>query len=149
MSTLRSVRDAIATALADVNGTGSYTHDLTGAIVTGPQLFTDMSLPAANVHSPRWSSTSGLQLGWRTRTIIVDVLGRIGASSDSSGDREGNACDLGDEMTTALEADPTLGGVVHDLEITGGSVDGASLDLYELGVCLLTVTTTVELRTGL
>ncbi len=151
MSALKNVRDAIATAISSVNGTGTYTYDLSpdGRVITGPQVFPDVSLPAANVHSPRWTSEAGRQLGWRTRSIVVDVVGRVGASSDSSADREGNACDLGDDMTRALEADPTLGGVVHDLEITGGSVDGAALDLFEIGVCQLTVTTTVELRTGL
>ena len=146
----RAVRDAVATALAGVNGSAPYTYDLsaTGAVIKGPQIFPARSLPTANVHSPRFTSVAGLQLGWRTRTIVVDVVGRVGASSDSSADREGNAADLADDMAAALETDPTLGGIVHDLEITAGSADGSALDMYELGICSLTVTTTVEVTGG-
>lgn len=149
-SKLRQVRDAIASALAGINGSGSYSYDLspTGRVILGPQIFPDVSLPCVNVTTNPFRTTPGRQLGWYTLESVTYLVGRVGADSDSSADREGNALDLANDLTLAVMADRTLGGVVHDVQVSGGAADGATLDLYELGVCSLTVTATVEVSTG-
>jgi len=135
----RDILAAVKTALQTVNGAGSYTYNLSGAnavvLFDGPP----RSPPCVNISAPRSiTAEHGLSLGDYKRGMVVEVLGLVGGS-DTPGERGLLALDLADEMTEALEADRSLGGLVTDMIVRLVGVAGGVERAPGLGGCALEV----------
>ncbi len=111
----RTILNQIKTQIANVNGSGSYSANLSGddQCVIG-ESFAPHRLPGCYIY-PNGINTT--QAAGRTvltrydRTMSVQI--------------------------EALEADRSLGGNVRDIEIAANSYDGHELDRPGLGLCVL------------
>lgn len=135
----RQILEAVQTALGAVDGTGGYTYDLSGSnavvLFDGPP----RSPPFVNLSAARGvSAEHGLSLGDYKRTMVVEVFGCV-SGSDTPGDRGLDALDLADDITAALEADRSLGGLAVDLTVRLVGVAGMVERAPGLGACALEV----------
>lgn len=133
----RQVLEAVKTALAAVDGTGVYTYDLSGSnavvLFDGPP----RSPPFVNISTSRGvTSKHGLSLGDYERGMVVEILGCV-SGSDTPGERGLDALDLADDITAALEADRSLGGLVTDMTVRLTGVAGMVERAPGLGACAL------------
>jgi hypothetical protein len=153
VSTERSILAAVKTQIANVNGAGLYTFDLSGAdAVVHGQAFQPHRVPGAYVF---FGGLSTAQTGGVTvltkydRTMIIQVEGWCAAKSAAPADAALEAVDLMDDIMRALEADRSLGGNVRDIEISASALDGQELDRPGLGLCVLQITATYTEAAGL
>lgn len=124
-STVRAVMGAVKTALATVNGSGSYTYDLsaTDRVKIGRPSLTESLVPCVWVSIGQLESDHGPQLGRYTRRLAIDLEGRVALDGGNTAEeRELEAMDLLDDVCIALETDRTLGGRVLDLIVEGTTV---------------------------
>ena len=137
----RAILNQIKTQLADIDATGSYTHDLSGTdqIKIGGKFSPDR-LPAAYL----WSiSTTTSQTPGRTllskysRTMTAQIEMWVGCNSADSEDIHLATLDAQNDVMLALEADRTLAGAIDDLEVNGTTYDGEAFDSPGLGVAVL------------
>ena len=141
MSTERTILTAIKTQIQNVNGSGSYTFNLSGAdqVVLG-ESFQPHRVPGCYVY---FLNVSTAQTGGTTRlnaydrTMTCQVEGWVAAENSTPGNAALEAVDLMDDIMRALEADRSLGGNVRDIEISASSLDGQELDRPGLGLCIL------------
>jgi len=146
MSTERSILAAVKAQLANVNGAGSYTFDISGtdAVVQG-ESFAPHRVPGAYVF---FLGLSTAQTGGKTvltrydRTMRIQIEGWCAAKSAAPANAALEAIDLMDDIMRALEADRSLGGNVRDIEISASALDGQELDRPGLGLCVLQLTAT-------
>jgi hypothetical protein len=133
-SKLRDIRAAVITAIAGVNGSGEYDHDLSGAgQVLHGRTGLPARLPAVLVFGASSATTrEDAQLGYLTRPHTWSIVGAVAAISTAPGDGEAEAEDLFDDISRALEADPTLGDLVYDLSLSLDETWGADLNLEML-----------------
>lgn len=135
-SVARGVVEALKTTIAGIDGSGSYTYDLSGTdMVQISTIPASPPAPRAYIMSPRLSSSpDGVCLGHYARTLSIAVVGVV---SEGSGEaRLLAALDLLEDFARALESERTLGDRVYDLTITGTDVlDGEELHLSGYGVC--------------
>ena len=149
-SVLRQQLAAVKTALHTIDGTGSFTYDLSGtdSVAYGIQLFPDI-VPRVQIASLSETSTHGIPLGFYERTASISLFGYVGADSDEAGSRLLNATDLLNDMMLAIEADRTLGGLVLDVIFTNTvAMDGLEMDLPTLGLAEVVLQTRYTTKTG-
>lgn len=136
-STAQTAVARIVTDLQGITG-GSYTYDLSGAdqVVVCAGLPVDgRSLMVAL--TPRSIRTDhGFSLGNYIRTMPVEILGRVQATSDTPQARLYAALDLADDIATALEADRSLNGNVYDLKLSIEAIDGDEYNLPGVGMIM-------------
>ena len=137
----RTILTQIKTQIGNVNGSGSYTADLSGSdrVVIG-ETFAPHRLPGCYIY-PNGINTS--QAAGRTvltrydRTMSVQIEAWTAATSSAPGTALLDALDLQDDIMRALESDRSLGGNVRDLEISASAFDGHELDRPGLGLAVL------------
>lgn len=127
-SRTRAVLSAVKTALASINGAGVYTYDLSadGKVQIGrPAPNQGPTPPCAWVAVGELDSSHGPQVGRYRRDLVVDILAFAPAEADTTEARQFVGADLLDDICAALEASRTLGGLVLDLIVQGGTFNGA------------------------
>ena len=137
----RTILNQIKTQIGNVNGSGSFSADLSGAdqVVIG-ESFSPHRVPGAYIY-PNGITTT--QAAGRTvltrfdRTMTVQIEAWTAATSSAPGTALLDALDLQDDIMRALESDRSLGGNVRDIEIEATSFDGHELDRPSLGLCVL------------
>ena len=137
----RTILNQIKTQIGNVNGSGSYTADLSGSdqVCIG-ESFSPHRLPGVYIY-PNGITTT--QAAGRTvltrfdRTMTVQIEAWTAATSSAPGTALLDALDLQDDIMRALESDRSLGGNVRDIEIAANSYDGHELDRPSLGLCVL------------
>ena len=137
----RTILNQIKTQIGNVNGSGSYSADLSGSdqVCIG-ESFAPHRLPGCYIY-PNGINTS--QAAGRTvltrydRTMSVQIEAWTAATSSAPGTALLDALDLQDDIMRALEADRSLGGNVRDIEISASAFDGHELDRPGLGLCVL------------
>lgn len=141
MSKERTILAAIKTQIQNVNGSGSYTFDLSGAdqVVLG-ESFQPHRVPGCyvyflNVSTAQTAGTTALTRYDRTMTCQIE--GWVAAENSTPGNAALEAVDLMDDIMRALEADRSLDNNVRDIEISASSLDGQELDRPGLGLCIL------------
>lgn len=149
-STMRQIASAIKSALADVDGTGSYTYDLSAAghVHIGEVLDAPI-LPFVTVSAVGWDSDTETQLTRYRRRVLFSLYGAVGTSTDTPEARILAAMDLLEDVSRALEADPTLGGLVHTLIVrSAGTFDGLDEQAGQVGAFFGEVDVTYSRTTG-
>jgi hypothetical protein len=141
MSKERTILAAIRTQIQNVNGSGSYTFDLSGAdqVVLG-ESFQPHRVPGCYVYFLNVSTaqTAGTTVLTRyDRTMTCQIEGWVAAENSTPGNAALEAVDLMDDIMRALEADRSLDNNVRDIEISASSLDGQELDRPGLGLCIL------------
>lgn len=125
----RAIMGALKSALAGINGSGGYTYDLsaTDRVKIGRPSLTEGLSPCVWIALGQLDSDHGPQLGRYTRTLSIDLEGRVPLDGgNTTEERELEAVDLLDDICAALEADRTLGGRVLDLIVQGTTVGAGS-----------------------
>lgn len=140
-SKTRTIIGAVKTALAGINGSaGGYVHDLSGAgRVKGGRPPRAAASPCAWVALGTLDSRNGPLLTRRRRDLVIDIEARAPASSADPEERGLIAADLLDDITRAVEADPRLGGLVLEVEVTGMAVDGDEAGMPGMAVAVAQV----------
>lgn len=141
-SDIRGIVGAVKTALAGINATGSYVHNLsaTGRVRIGrPTLGDGTAPPSAWVAIGRLDSGQAPQLGRFRRDLVLDIEARAPATTLDTEERELIGSDLLDDICTAIEADRTLGSRVLDVIVTGASFDGDEAGIPGCAVVLAQV----------
>lgn len=141
-SNLSAIIDQLVTTIALVNGAGGYVHDLSGTdqVVVGELLMPDR-VPMVSISLDRLASEDGPSLGEYRRTATWTLVGWTAATADTAIARIKAACDLLDDLCTALEGARTLGGIIYDLRLDGVAFDGAEIDQAGMGVVAVSLTT--------
>ena len=144
-STERSILERIKVDLAAIDGTGSYNFDFsaTDAVVLGTEPAT--AAPRApgiyvftiNTNSSRIKGKTPLNSYTREFYVQLDVW--VPRTTESNANAMLAALDAQSDVMRALENDPTLGGVVNDLELNGVTYDGEAIQLPGYGVATLRV----------
>jgi hypothetical protein len=143
MTTPRTATAALVTAIQSIDGTGSYTYDLSGAdrVVVASQVeWTQLPQVLVWVESVR--EEAGYELT-RTKVVMtVHLIGIVGAANDTGADRLYAAFDLLQDMKLALRADRRFGEaiIIQDHEGAVMIADDEGGDLY--GIADLTVALT-------
>lgn len=140
----RTIVNQVKTQIANVNGSGSYTHDLSGSdqVVIG-EAFSPHRLPGAYVYV---NGIKTQQTARRTvltrydRQMEIQIEAWCAATNSSAGTTILDALDLTDDIMRALETDRTLSNNVRDIEIEASAYDGQELDRPSLGLAVLTLT---------
>ncbi len=150
-SRLRSILEAVKTAVQAVNGAGSYVHDLsaTGVVQLGePTIADGASGPRVWVWLDSLVGEDGPVLGERKRLAVIGIRADVPATSASHGEQMLIACDVLNDITTALDADRGLSGTVLDLNVAGCPLAGQSLGLTGMATAILSVEAYVHLPRG-
>lgn len=137
-STARQVLAAMQSALQGIDGSGSYNYDLSDSAdrvrlgsPTQTPARTCLYLAAATLEADVGEAPMGM---WR-RSLECSVIGFIGATTKSKGDRVLEAWDLCADVVRALETDLTLGGLTLHLDITASATaDGDEAGGFEARV---------------
>lgn len=134
-SKTRQVILAVKARLQTIAG-GSYTYDLSGtdAVKGHRSRPEDSRLPAAWVSLGTLDSDDGPQLGGFRRDLVIDIEGRCQPASQDPQERALAAADLLQDITTALEADRRLGGLILGMKVTGCTVDGDEVGMGSIGI---------------
>ena len=105
----RQILDRLIALLQGINGSGSYTYDLSGSdqIVRG-RIVEPTRIPLICIYGARESSTDGPSMGRLQRELTVGVLGFVATTSDDGSGRVNAALDLVGDIRTAIEANRTL-----------------------------------------
>ena len=91
-------------------------------------------LPAVRILDvSRPSNETGSPLTQFERQLVVTLEGYVSATGDTPGEALLAAADLANDIDLALETDPTIGDLVHQLLFSYAAVDGAEYNL-PLGV---------------
>jgi len=136
-----TILTTLATTLAGIDATGSYTYDLSdsddriqwGALVAPPLV------PCVTLMDYREPVQHGPPLGAYERKGQVSVIGYVAGTEDTPKQRLLAACDLLRDIRLALEGDRGLGGVIRDLVVEGEAFDGLEWGLSQLGVVVVQV----------
>ena len=142
-STERSILERIKVDLAAINGSGSYNYDFsaTDSVVLGTEPPTvaprapGIYVFTINLNSSRQSGKTPLNSYTREFFVQLDVW--VPRTSESNENAMLAAVDAQSDVMRALENDPTLNGLVHDLELNGVTYDGESIQLPGYGVATL------------
>ena len=141
----RSIIERVRDNCKAIDGSGSYNYDFTpeGSGLLGVEPAT--TAPRApgvyifpdNVDSKRIRNKTPMNSYSREFVIFADVW--VPRSSEQPGDPLLSALDASSDIMRALEADPTCGGITHDVEINARQYDGAQLQLPGYGVASLRI----------
>lgn len=142
-ATLITVLNQLVTQLQLINGTGSYTHDVSVAdgVIWGAEI-DPARVPRINLTDLEWRSTHETLSTYR-RTVSVTLVGYVAAAADTSESRLQAAINLLNDIVLSIETDTGLSGNVTDTIIANTrAFDGQEWGLDMFGV----VTATVELH---
>ena len=143
MSTERTILAAIQSQIQNVNGSGSYTFDLSGTRTVIGEAFQPHRVPGCYVYflNVTTAQTPGITVLTRyDRTMTVQAEGWCAAENSTPGNAALEAVDLMDDIMRALEADRSLDGNVRDIESSASALDGQELDRGPgLGLCSLQI----------
>ena len=144
-STERTILERVQTNCRAINGSGSYNFDFSAAdaVILG------MEPPAAAPRSPGIYIFT-VQLNSRrikgvtpmnsfSREFVIQVDCWVPRGSETIGDAMLRAVDASSDVMRALEADPTCGGVTHDLSINALTYDGEQIQIPGYGVASLRI----------
>lgn len=148
----RTILNQIKTQIQNVNGSGSFTFDLSGddQTVIG-ESFSPHRVPGCYIYP---NGVSSEQNGGKTvltrydRTMSVQIEAWTPATSASPGTALLDALDLQDDIMRAIEADRTLNNNVRDVEIEANSFDGQELQRPSMGLAVLLLTITYTETAG-
>ena len=144
-ATLEGVIDGVKSAIAGIDGTGSYNFDLSG---TDLVQIADIPEGAVPYGTRAWIQFQGFQstpdgacLGHYRRTATMSV---IGTTTDGTTEKRlDGAAKLLEDFARALESDRTLGGLVYDLTLTNTDViAGAELGIVGPAFCAVVLSLT-------
>lgn len=126
MSRANTGTTAIVTALATINGTGSFSADLsgTGCVQVGTPDPEGGRLPVGWVAFLGSEVSRDADLGGYRTTYTWAAEVRVAADGSSLATRSAQGANLLEDVITVLTAEPTLGGAVLDIEVSGGTVSG-------------------------
>lgn len=132
MSTEETVLTGISTALAGMSGWSST------RIVEGLPTAAEVRANTAYISPSGCTSVrgDGADLTGYKRTMTVDVLIAVPASGQSAGARIRAALAVSALARMAIEASPTIGGVVEDLQVAFAQVSGDELGIPGMGVAI-------------
>ena len=147
-----SIMDYLATQLATINGTGSYTYDLsgTGRIIIGSEAPT----PAAVSSHPvmcfvtefRTGTQPGPSLNAFERTMEVEIAAFAATTNDLPLSRAKAAADLAADIDLALTGTSARRsggtGLFRDAVTQSNTRDGNALGFKGCGIAAITVTFT-------
>jgi hypothetical protein len=142
----RQILGAIKSQIEAVNGTGTYTFDLSGSdqVLLGATMIPDR-LPSAYIYALSLSSqiTPGRTvLRNYDRTFQVQIEAWVNATSDAVGEQMLRALDMQDDILKAIESDRSLGGEVDDVILNAQTYDGEALQRPGLGCAVIVCTCT-------
>ena len=150
-ATLITVWDALITAVRGIDGSGSYTHDLsgTGAVgrVRGGQPM--VGPPFATVVFDEAPTSHDVQLGSYRRDLQFTIVGWGLTGADTDEARSEAAANMFDDLCRACESDRTLGGIVYEVLCNGTAFvanDAESGAQYPVAV--VRVETWLRVKTG-
>lgn len=129
-SRTRTILGAIKSAIAGIDGSGSYTYDLSGngVVQLGVSAGQEARSPAVWICLASLESENARTLGRYTRRLSVYVEAWISPTVDTPDERICAGADLLNDLCMALEANRSLvvGGSaqVRDLVVRGMSGDG-------------------------
>ena len=148
-SSLKSIIAQVGTQLANINGAGVYTYDVsaTGAVVRGAMVQPPISPPCVAYWHMVTTSKPGPVLTKFTRTTTIGIHGWT-AHDGTEGDGSDAASDLFNDILRAIEADRTLSNQVHDVKIGGTFFGGAEFDADRGGMVVAELELTYPIVTG-
>lgn len=125
-----AVWDALLAALAGVDGSGSYTHDLSGAgrvarVRVAQPLISGAFVTCVFDDAP---SRHDIVLGTYRRDLQFTIVGWGVTGADTDEARQEAACNMMDDVMRAVEADRSLGGLVYDVLCHGRSFIGSDAE---------------------
>jgi hypothetical protein len=140
----RAIMLQVQTQLKTINGSGSYTYDVSGddQVVIG-DTFASHRIPGVYIFA---NGVSTSQTAGRTvlsrydREMKIQLEAWTASTSSTPGVALLDAMDLQDDIMRALEGDRSIGGNARDVEIEATAYDGAELDRPGLGMAVLLVT---------
>jgi|15BtaG_2_1085339.scaffolds.fasta_scaffold00097_44 hypothetical protein len=122
---LVDIWDTLVTQLQLINGSGVYTHDLSGS---SPTRVGRVRLSSPPVEPPfavvvldEVPSRHDVVLGKYRRDLVFTIVGWAQSAGDSDELRQEAACNMLDDILRAVESDRTLGGEVYDVLCHGRS----------------------------
>ena len=145
---VQAVYDALVAMLESIDGTGSYTYDLSAAVERRRFTGQTTSVPRAYL-SPsepfcQYAVDGFAELGSYALTMQFDLVIAVSAGAANTPENKLSAAVLAvDDVLTAIQADRSLGQTALDVVPVLGSIDGAEVGASSLGIAygLLTVTT--------
>ena len=137
----RDILAAIKSQLEGVDGTGTYTFDLSTGdqVLIGATMIPDR-IPAAYLYA---TATQSAITPGRTvlrnydRTLVVQIEAWVNATTSTPGADHLRALDMQDDIFKAVESDRTLGGNVDDVILSGQTYDGEALQRPGLGLAVI------------
>ena len=140
----RTIMERVKTQLQNINGSGSYTYDVSGSdqVVIG-QTFSSGRVPGCYLFT---NGTTTKQEAGRTvltrydREMKVQIESWVPSTSATAGTALLDALDMQDDIFRAIESDRSLGGNVRDVELEGSTYEGAELDRPALGMVVVILT---------
>lgn len=136
------ILQAIESALIAINGTGSYTNDLSGTdqVTFGRPRPECSRYPAAWINLARLQGGFGFALVDQKRTLVVEIEGRVQPSEQTPRSRCLAAIAMLNDFSIALEASAVLQGLTWSMEGDGTWVDGDEVGLLNIGIAYVEVT---------
>ena len=124
----RQILERVKTQIQTVNGSGSYSYDLSASdrVVFGDR-FAPEALPCAyvNLIDINTAQEPGRTLLKRyDRTMQIQIEAWAAVTSSTAGQSILEGCDLMDDIMRALESDRTLNSLARDVEIRASAFDG-------------------------
>ena len=152
MATERSILERIKAVLATIDGTGSYTFDLSGTdqVFIGA-LFLPHRIPSAHIYGGNLGSA---QVGGTTlltgydRTMRVRIECWVGINSTDGAEIHLAPLDAYNDIRLVLENDRTLNSNVHDLIVSVTTVEPSDPEFPGLGLAILDVDITYRQTAG-
>ncbi len=142
----RQILEQLRTQIRNVNGSGSFTNDLSGAdnVVFGDR-FTPEVLPCCylnllDVNTAQAAGTTALRRYDRTMQVQIEAWTPVTTSAAGQALLEG--CDLMDDVMRAIEADRSFSNLVRDVEIRASAFDGQAHERPGLALAILIATIT-------
>ncbi len=143
-SPMENVRDAIVTLLSTVvDGTGTYTYDLTGtgAVVNGAPPDSPMVAPVVYVWAEQSLTPQGPELGDYENQQQITLMGFVPGIDDTPAGRVTAAERLGYDLFLAFRSDRSLSATVNDCQFIGwNNFDGQQFgNGLKYGACVARV----------
>lgn len=137
-SDLRAILGALRTTIAGVTLTSGGSLSATGKVRIGrPTPADGASPPMCWISEPSVKSERSAELGSYLRRATIDIELRVPTATSDTDEHALAACDALDDLTTALQADPSVGGRVLDSGFTGTAFDGAEAGLAGVAVAFI------------
>ena len=152
MAVLNNIHDALISQIQGVNGSGVYTHDLSGTGKVGRVRTASPPIgpPYATIVLDEVRSGHDVVLGSYRRDCMYTIVGWGLTGADTDTAREEAAVNMLDDLLRAIESDRTLGGRVYEVIASGRSFVASEVETgahYPIAVlqveCYLRVTTGV------